>query len=709
MADQGKPAKTSNLPAIQGEARSRLKVRTDILFAVGIIGIITVLILPVPTWMLDFLLAISITISVLILMTVLFVARPLDLNSFPTILLISALLRLSLNIASTRLILADGHMGYQAAGRVIEAFGGFVMAGSVVIGLIVFGILTIINFVVITKGSGRIAEVSARFSLDAMPGKQMAIDADLSAGIINEHEAKARRQELEAENTFFGAMDGASKFVRGDAVAGLLITFINLTGGIVIGMVQRDMSFSAAVETYSYLTIGDGLVSQIPALIVSISSGLLVTKAGTVGSSDKAVFAQLGDFPKAMGMSSALLAALAVLPGIPAIPFVALGGLTAGLAFYIHRSKAELEEQTKQDEASLNTEAPPAEEPISDVLHIDALRLELGYGLLPLINYQKGHRLTEQIKALRKQLAREMGFVMPPVRIQDNMQLPANRYIIKVKDIECGEGDIRPDMLLVMDPRGSKISLPGEDTKEPTFGLPAKWIAETHREEALFKNYTVVDPPTVITTHLTEIIRENVSDLLSYSETQKLLDDLDKDHQKLVADTIPSQITISGVQRVLQNLLSERISVRDLPAILEAIAEGARSSRNISIITEHVRSRLARQISHAFTGPEGYMPIVSLSGEWEQIFAESLTGQGEDRQLAMAPSKIQDFIRAASTLFDELAASGESAVLLTSPGIRPYVRSIIERFRPSMAVLSQNEIHAKAKIKTVGQVGKPEK
>lgn len=699
------PSTALALPGLPDQIR-RIGLRTDLLFAFGVMGVLTVLLLPVPTWALDLLLAVSITSAVLILMTVLFIEKSLDLSAFPTILLISALLRLSLNIASTRLILADGHTGPQAAGRVIEAFGGFVMAGSVVIGLIVFAILTIINFVVITKGSGRIAEVAARFNLDAMPGKQMAIDADLSAGLIDEEEARNRRKVLEDENTFYGSMDGANKFVRGDAVAGLLITFINLIGGMIIGMVQRDLSFVEAIHTYSMLTVGDGLVSQVPALIVSISAGLLVTKAGVAGSADKAVFGQLSNYPHAMAMSSGLMLVLASIPGIPASPFLTLSVICGGLTWVIYRSRheAEVKGEAKQAEETAAAEAKPSEEPISEALHIDALRLELGYGLLPLINYTKGHRLTEQIKGLRRQLAKEMGFIMSPVRIQDNMQLPANTYIVKVKDIDCGSGDVRPDMLLVMNPEGGKISLPGEETREPTFGLPAMWVADNYREEALFKNYTVVDPPTVITTHLTEIIKENMADLLSYSETQKLLDELDKEHQKLIADTIPSQITVSGVQRILQNLLRERISIRDLPAILEAIAEASRSTQNAFIITEHVRMRLARQISHANTNAAGYIPIVSLSNEWEQAFMEALAGQGDEKQLVMQPSKIQEFIQKTRKIFDELAMKGDAPILLTTPGIRPYVRSIVERFRPSTAVLSQNEIHAKAKIKTLGQV-----
>lgn len=685
--------------------------RRDIFFAVGIIGILVVLILPLPPFLLDLFLSLSITVSVLILMTVLFVEKPLQLNSFPTILLIVTMLRLSLNIASTRLILSHGHEGTAAAGHVIEAFGAFVMGGSVIIGAIIFGILTIINFVVITKGSGRIAEVSARFSLDAMPGKQMAIDADLSAGLISEDVARARRKELEDESNFFGSMDGASKFVRGDAIAGLLIVFINFVAGILIGVVQNGMSFSSALHTYTTLTVGDGLVTQVPALIVSTAAGILVTKSGASGSAEKAVLEQLSRYPTSLGITSAFLLGMALLPGIPALPFLFLGGLSGYLSYYVMKhpfapavpGAAGVPGQ-KQLEGPDGAQAAPQEEQPGEFLQIDILRLELGYGLLPLINYQKGHRLTEQIKALRKQMGRELGFVMPAVRIQDNMQLPANTYVIKIKEIEAGRGDIRADMLLTMNPSGEKITLPGEETTEPTFGLPAMWIAETHREEALFRNYTVVDPPTVVTTHLTEIVKDNMAEMLSYAETQKLLDDLGKTQQKLVTETIPSQITVSGIQRVLQNLLREQVSIRDLSTIVEAVAEAARTTQNVATISEHVRTRLARQISYSNTTPDGYIPMVALSPGWEQTFVEALTGTGDDRTLSMAPSRIHEFINTVRNVLDKLAMQGETPVVLTSPAIRPYVRSIIERFRPSTVVLSQNEIFTKVKIKTLGQI-----
>jgi flagellar biosynthesis protein FlhA len=680
---------------------------TDIMFAIGIVGILIVLIIPVPTFLLDLLLCISITFAVLILMTVLFISRPLEFSSFPTILLVSAMFRLSLNIASTRLVLSQGHTGTAAAGHVIEAFGGFVMGGSAIIGAIVFGILTIINFVVITKGSGRIAEVAARFSLDAMPGKQMAIDADLSAGLINEAEAKKRRSDLEDESTFFGSMDGASKFVRGDAIAGLLITFINFVGGIIIGVVQRNLSFSHAVETYTVLTIGDGLVSQIPALIVSTSAGLLVSKSGLRGSADKAIFNQLGKFPQALGLVSFLIFMMAFMPAIPATPFVFISACVGAIAWKVNKDDKKKvttgKQETEQKQIDEKKKAVE-EEPISNILQIDNVKLDLGYGVLPLINYDKGNKLPDQIKALRKQLAKDMGFVMPSVRIQDNMQLQMHEYVIRIKDIECGRGAVRPDMLLVMDPRGQEITLQGEDTKEPAFGLPAKWVVESLREEALFRNYTVVDPPTVITTHLTEIIKDNINELLSFSETKKLIDGLAEDQKKLVEETIPEKISIGGVQRVLQNLLAERVSIRDLPTILEAISEATATTKSITLITEYVRSRLSRQISFDNVNDAGIIELLSLSPVWESMFTDGLDGGGEDRQLSVPPTKLQEFISAVKRTFQQHSARGENPVLLVNPTIRPYVRSVIERFRPSTVVMSQNEVHPKVKIKTLGQV-----
>lgn len=681
--------------------------RGDIFFALAIILMLVILIMPLPAWMLDIALAFSITLSCLVLMTAIFIEKPIEFSAFPLVLLITTMYRLSLNLASTRLILANGYMGPDAAGEVIKAFGGFIMGNNFVIGVIVFAILVLVNFVVITKGSGRIAEVAARFALDAMPGKQMAIDADMSSGLITEDEARSRREDLSKESSFYGAMDGASKFVRGDAIAGLIITFINIIAGIIIGMVQNDMTFATAGETYTRLTVGDGLVAQIPALIISVAAGILVSKAGMTDSTDKVLFDQVANYPKALGMSAFMAFSLGMLPGTPFFPFALLAALTGSTAYYLNKrqkdilAKAQevLEQETKQGKIS-----KAADEPIANALRIDLIRLEIGYGLLPLINEETNRKLTDQIKALRRALASDLGFVMPSIRIQDNMQLEANEYNIYIKEVKSGRGELRPTQLLVMDPRGDQITLPGEVTVEPTFGLKAMWVDQSYREEAMFRGYTVVDPATVVTTHITELVKDNMPELLSYAETQKLLDELDKEHQKLIKELIPGKISLGAVQRILQNLLQERISIRDLPSILEGMSEAVSTTRSLMMITEHVRARLSRQLSNAYANELGIIPLVTLSPEWEHAFAESIVGEGDERQLAMAPTALQTFITKIRNTMEELAVKGESPVLLTSPGIRPFVRSIIERFRPSTVVMSQNEIHPKAKIKTVAQI-----
>jgi len=675
--------------------------RSDVLFAGAIIAILALLILPTPRWLLDILLAASITFSVTILMTALFTRRALDFSTFPAILLIATMLRLGLNIASTRLILSKGHEGADAAGRIIEAFGGFVMQGNYVIGMIVFAILVIVNFVVITRGSGRIAEVAARFSLDAMPGKQMAIDADLSSGIISEDEARTRRKTLEDESNFFGAMDGASKFVRGDAIAGLLITLINIIGGVIIGVAQMNMSLGDAGASYTLLTIGDGLVSQIPALIVSISAGLLVSKAGVEETADKALAAQLGEYPKALAIVAAVLITMAVLPGMPFVPFATLAFGTGAGAFAVTRRKTALAaEAAKADRAK----APALDEDLGRMLAIDDLRIEIGYGLLALVNAEPGPRLTDQVKAVRRAIAQELGFVTPPVRILDNMQLAPNAYVIRLKEQEIARGELRPGRFLVMDPAGKPITLAGEPAKEPAFGLDAMWIDQSQREEASLKGFTVVDAATVLTTHLTEIIKTEASTLLSYAETRKLIDALPDKHRQLVSDLVPSIASVTTIQRVLQALLGEKVSIRDLPTILEAIAEAAPQSKDTSYLVEHVRARLARQLCGAIPSADGAAPIVTLSSQWEGEFADALTGEKERRQLAMAPSKLQEFVAAALAKLEKAAEDGDAAAIVTTAGARPFVRSVIERVRPQTMVLSQNEIHPHTRLKNLGQI-----
>ena len=675
----------------------RAQPSNDVALALGVVALLTVLVVPLPVVLLDTGLAISITLSVLVLMTSLFLQRPLDFTSFPTLLLLTTLLRLALNVATTRIILTHGHEGEQAAGHVVSAFGGFLMGGDVAVGLIVFAILLVVNFMVITKGSGRIAEVAARFSLDAMPGKQMAIDADLSSGIIDEAEARRRRRELEEETGFYGAMDGAAKFVRGDAIAGLIITGINLLGGMAIGIARHGLGFAEAAQTFSVLTVGDGLVSQIPALLVSVAAGIVVTKGNTEGTADQALVGQLGAGPKPLAIAAGAAAVMGLMPGMPLLPFLALAGAAGAAAWAKQR-------QALAPEAPADAPAAAADPPIAETLRIDLLRLELGYGLLSLAAGE-APRLTEQIKGLRRTIAQEMGFVLPSVRIQDNLSLPPDTYAIRVKEIEAGRGQLRPPLLLAIDPAGGVPDLPGERCNEPTFGLPALWIEEARREEALARGCTVVDAAGVVATHITELVRENMAELLSFAETQKLLDDLPAEHRKLVTDLVPAQIGVGGIQRVLQALLAERVSIRDLPTILEGIQEAsAAGARSVPAILAIVRARLARQLSDAARGPQGYVPMVTLSADWEVAFTESLVGPAEERQLAMAPSRLGDFMQRLRDVFDAANNAGEHPVLVCSAPIRPHVRAIVERFRPSTAVLAHTEIHPRARIRTVGSL-----
>ena len=673
--------------------------RGEVGLALGVVLIVVLLIVPMPSFVLDLLLAISIISSVLILMTALLIKRPLEFAVFPTVLLVTTLFRLGLNLASTRLVLSHGHEGTHAAGDVIQAFGNLMMGGNFVIGIIVFAILVVVNFVVITKGSTRIAEVAARFTLDSMPGKQMAIDADLSAGLIDEDTAKTRRKELEQESTFFGAMDGASKFVRGDAIAGLIILFINAVGGIIIGVVQHSMPMSEAANSYILLSIGDGLVTQVPALVVSIAAGFLVSKAGVEGSADKALVTQLARNPVALGMVAAASFVIGVIPGMPLIPFWGLAIGAGFMAWTLGRLRnlpppIVVEEKPSED----------VEEPIANSLTIDEVKIELGYGLLSLINDLEGRRLTDQIRALRRTLASEYGFVMPPVRILDNMRLATQGYAIRVKEMESGAGEVRLGALMAMDPAGRQVELPGEHVREPAFGLPATWIDDALREEATFRGYTIVDPATVLTTHLTEILKDSMADLLSYAEVQKLLKELPAEQKKLVDELVPSVVTATTIQRVLQSLLRERVSIRDLAVILEGVAEAAPHTNSVTQLVEHVRTRLAKQLCFQNKGADGALPIVTLTPDWEQSFHDALIGPGEEKQLALPPSRLQEFIRGVRDAFEAAATQGDAAVLLTGPAIRPYVRSIVERFRGQTVVMSQNEIHPRARLRTVGQI-----
>jgi flagellar biosynthesis protein FlhA len=675
-----------------------LRISSEVALVAGVGLVLGILIIPLPGALLDVGLALNITLSVLVLMVALLLTRPLEFQSFPQILLITTLFRLGLNVATTRAILADGHEGPQAAGDIIATFGRYLMGGDILVGLIVFAILLMVNQVVVAKGAGRIAEVSARFHLDAMPGKQMAIDADLSAGTIDEAEAKRRRRDLEEESSFNGSMDGAAKFVKGDAIASIVSTFINLLGGLAIGIGRHGMPFMEAVSTYSILTVGDGLVGQIPALLVSVGAAIVVTKAAREGQADALMAKELGGWkPLAVASGSSLV--LGLVPGMPLLPFLALAGIT-GVAAWFQR-KSTLAPSPPPPEA---TPSPSAEPPVADALRMDLLRLELGYGLLSLAAGD-APRLSEQIRGLRRSIAQDMGFVLPSVRIQDNLELPPDAYVIRVKEIEAARGSLRPPMNLAIDPTGNMPDLPGERTQEPAFGLPALWIEERLREEALARGCTVVDCAGVLATHLTEVVRENMSELLSYAETQKLLEELPREQQKLVQDLIPAQASVGTLQRLLQTLLAERVSIRDLPTILEGLQEAVSANlRALPHIQAIVRMRLARQLSEAARGPQGYVGLVTLSPEWEVAFTESLTGPPEDRQLAMEPMKLQQFITRLRDVLDAQAAQDEAPVLLCSGMLRAHIRAIVERVRPSTTVLAQAELHPRIRVRALASV-----
>jgi flagellar biosynthesis protein FlhA len=615
----------------------------------------------------------------------------------PTLLLLTTILRLSLNVATARLILSHGNEGPNAAGHVVAAFGTFLMGGDLVVGAIIFSMLLMVNFVVITKGSSCIAEVAARFYLDAMPGKQMAIDADLSSGTIDEPTARKRRAELSEESGFYGAMDGASKFVRGDAISALIITLINIFGGLAMGLLRSHMSLESALSTYTTLTVGDGLVSQIPALLVSTAAGIVVSKGAIEGQMHGKLASQLGSSPNPLMIASAAAGVLALLPGLPTLPFLLVSTLSGAAAW--HRFNA----RNAELQATVPVTPPPDNSP--PVLSaLDVVRVELGYGLLELAS--GGHQqLPEQIKRLRRALAAELGFVLPSVRIQDNVELEPNNYVFALKEIAAGKGELRPLMMLAISPGDDTSVLPGEITVEPTFGLPARWIAPALADQARLANWTVVDPATVLTTHLAEVVKENISEFLSYTEAQKILAGLPQDQQKLVADLVPATITVGGLQRVLQMLLAERISIRDMPTILEAVQEAcANSAKSVGTIVAHVRTRLSRQISDSLVGAGGYVAVIVLSPEWEETLGNSLIGPQEDRQLALGQEKLREFLDRIRTVVDSTVQRGEKPALLTSMQVRVHVHSIVDRIRLNVPVIAQAEIHRRAQVKVVGAI-----
>ncbi|OGG94002.1 MAG: flagellar biosynthesis protein FlhA [Candidatus Lambdaproteobacteria bacterium RIFOXYD2_FULL_50_16] len=691
--------------AASAQSSKKLFLGPDIILAFSIILILAVMILPLPAILLDILFAVNITFAVLILFVALYSLKPLDFSIFPSILLVTTLFRLSLNVASTRAILTNGKQGTSAAGNVIQAFGSYVVGGNYLIGIIVFLILVLINFIVITKGSGRIAEVAARFTLDAMPGKQMAIDADLNAGIINESEATRRRRDIQREADFFGAMDGASKFVRGDAIAGLIITGINVVGGLVLGVLTYNMEIGVAAQTFTSLTIGDGLVSQIPALIISIAAGMVITKAGAQNRLGVDFGLQLFGNPFALGLAAGTLVLFAMVPGMPKPTFLILGALVGFVAWKAKetREQAAMTRQTAiQMEEMAKVE--DAGEAIVDLLPIDTLGLELGYAMIPLVDADQDGELLERVKAIRRQVALDLGFVVPPVHIKDNLQLEPGAYSIVIKGIEVGKGEMMIDHYLAMQAGEVDEEMDGIATTEPAFGLPAIWISEADKERAQIAGYTVVDIPTVISTHLTEVIRSHAGEFLGRQDVQKLLDKIAAHEPKLVEELVPDLLGLGTVQRVLQALLKENVSIRDMNTIMEILADTAQYTKVPELLVEHVREGLARSITRQYQNDKGVVPVMTLSQEMENMIVGSIQDTGQGTFLGLSPEQAGAIIGAIEQGIESFSLYNYQPVLLTGPQARIQVKRLTERAVPNLTVLSHNEIAQEVQVESLGQV-----
>jgi len=674
----------------------RLLRQSDLMLAVGVVLILGLMIIPIPPVLLDMALSLSITLSLVVLLVSTYTHRPLDFSVFPSVLLISTLLRLSLNIASTRLILMRGDTGIEAAGKVIKSFGEFVVGGNFVVGFVVFLILIVINFVVITKGAGRIAEVSARFTLDAMPGKQMSIDADLNAGLIDDAEARRRRQDISREADFYGAMDGASKFVRGDAVAGIVIMVINIIGGILIGVLQKGMPIGEAATNYTILTVGDGLVAQIPALITSTAAGLIVTRAASEANLGAEVVKQLFMHPKALGTTAGILAFFGLIPGLPHLPFLSLAMVSGTGAYFLNKAVKIEEEAVPEME-----EARPAET-LESLLPIDPLSLEIGYGLIPLV--EEGGPFLARIKAVRKQIVTDMGFIVPPVHIKDNLSLKPTGYSILIKGIEVSSGDVMLNKYLAISPGTEKENIPGIPTKDPAFGLPAIWIDERDMEAAQLAGYTVVDAPSVITTHLTEVIKNYAHELLGKQDVQKLLDNLAKTHPKVVEDLIPATLSLSSVQKVLQNLVREKVSVRDIQTILETLSEYATMTKDADFLTEYVRQSLARNITKQLQNPDGSISVLVIDPKLERLIMESIQTTPQGSYLTLDPVTTDRLVENIKKNYEEGVSRGYQPVLLCTPAVRRFVKKLAERISSSISVVSHGEVVQNVKVYSVGTI-----
>ena len=680
--------------------KSLIQRPQEYLVGFGVVVILAVMVMPIPPLMLDLLLSFSITFALIILLVSIFMRGPLDFSVFPSLLLIVTLIRLSLNVASTRIILLHGSEGTSAAGQVIESFGSFVVGGNFVVGTVIFIILVMINFIVITKGSVRTSEVAARFTLDAIPGKQMSIDADLNAGLINEKEARNRRQMLEQEADFYGSMDGAIRFVRGDAIAGILITVINILGGFGIGVFQQDMGVGEAAQVYTLLTIGDGLVSQLPALVVSTAAGLVVTRAVADKNLPELLISQLVNQPYAFIIASLVLFFFGMIPGLPHFPFFVMSifaGIIGFNKFKDTNKKALIENRKKEDEAKA-----PTPERVESILPLDIMELEVGYELIPLVDADSNGELLDRIKSVRRQFALELGFIVPPLHIRDNLQLKSNEYGILIKGVEVSRGSIMTGRLLAMNPGTIEKEIDGIQTKEPTFGLPAVWISTSDKQKAQMAGYTVVDSSTVVTTHIKETIKRHASELLGRQETQSLIDKFKESNPKVIEELIPDVLSLGKVQKVLQNLLKEQISIRDLRTILEQLADYGPTTKDTDILTEYVRQALARPITKQFQSTDGSLSVMTLNREIEELIHSSIQKTELASFLSLEPTVAEKLLLKLQEAVESMTPQMEtSPVLLASPGIRHHLRKFVERFIPDLAVLSHSEIIPSVQIKTL--------
>ena len=666
---------------------------------------LAMLVVPLPPFMLDMLFSFNITLSLVILLAAIYALRPLDFGVFPTILLISTLLRLGLNIASTRVVLLEGHTGPEAAGKVIEAFGSFVIGGNYAVGLVVFAILVIINFVVVTKGAGRVSEVSARFTLDAMPGKQMAIDADLNAGVLTQDEAQERRQEVIREADFYGSMDGASKFVRGDAIAGILILFINIIGGFAIGMLQHDMAASDAVRNYTLLTIGDGLVAQIPSLLLSTATAIIVTRVSSDQDMSGQIMTQLFNEPRVLGVTSSVVGIMGIIPGMPNLAFLSLAALGGGTAYLQSRKKVEAETRKRQELVA----PPPQSQEVKelswdDVVPVDTVGLEVGYRLIPLVDKNQGGQLMGRIKGIRKKLTQELGFLMPPVHIRDNLELSPNIYRITLLGATVGESEIHPDRELAINPGQVFGTLPGIAGKDPAFGLEAVWIEPGQKEQAQTMGYTVVDPSTVVATHLSHILSSHASELLGREEVQHLLDSLAKAMPKLVEGLVPEILSLGVVVKVLQNLLEDGIPIRDMRRIAETLADEGSRSQDPAVLTAMVRVALGRSIVQKINGLATELPVMTLDPQLEQLLQDSIRTSGGGA-LGLEPGLAEKMFQSLSETTQRQEVAGQPAVLLVSPVVRSVLAKLLRNSIPQLKVLSYNEIPDDIQLKIIGTVG----